>query len=460
MQHNIPRRGGWVLPCAIIGLFLVFAGLAVYEYFVNRTRNFSNQALLDELADAIIVEDKSTSETLSWPQWRGPYRYGVAHEPKLLQTWPKAGPKQVWQINGGTGFSSLAVGAGRVFTLLRRASEEVVMCWDAGSGKEIWHHAYAAPVPAGKDRSYPGPRATPTLDGERVYTVGEWGRLLCLEAATGKVVWEKDLLAEGGGVGMQWGFAFSPLVEGDLLLTTPGGRNGFALAAFNKKTGDPVWKALDDPAGYSSPISITVDGVRQVVFFTGSGVLGVAPHDGTVSWRFPWLTDFHVNAATPLFFQARKGKETLSYVFVSSGYARGCVLLKISSDGKGHFQARRVYENNQLRSHFASPVRYRDHFYGIDEIHSLTCMDLRTGKVKWTKNGFQKGSLLRVDGDLLVLNETGTLALVAANPERYEEKARAHVLSNRRSWTLPALAGGRLYLRDENAVKCVEVAGR
>jgi hypothetical protein len=182
----------------------------------------------------------------------------------------------------------------------------------------------------------------------------------------------------------------------------------------------------------------------------------VAAADGRPLWRFAWPTDYGVNAATPLTFQARKGDEVLNYVFISSGYNKGCALLKIEGDGATGFRARRVYEGNQMCNHFASPVRHRDHFYGLNE-SKLTCMDVRTGRVKWEESGFQKGSLLLVDGYLLVLGEYGKLALVEATPEEYREKASARVLNSRRCWTMPALADGQLYLRDKAKVLCLKM---
>lgn len=446
------RRGGQILPGCIAGLFLLFFLLAAYQMgHAGRPRFVSEADLIAELEGATLIEDEPPDPAAGWPQWRGLRRDGVAHQPDLLTAWPPSGPKRLWKADVGVGFSSMAVADGRVYTMWRQGKEEIVACLDANSGKEVWRFPY--PCPGTHD--YSGPRSTPTLDGDRLYTVGEAGILHCLDIRTGKPRWAKDLL--GDNPGLQWGVAFSPLVEGDLVLTNPGLPGGRSLAAFNKKTGEKVWEALDEPAGYSSPIATTVDKVRQVVFFTGKSVVGVAPRDGTLYWRHTWDTAFGVNAATPLAFRTRKDGIIRYYVFVSSGYEKGCVLLKIEADGSGGFAARRVYEGNQLRSHFSSPVRHGGHVYGLDEQNQLTCLDLRTGQVCWTEKGFQKGSLLLVDDYLLVLGETGRLVLVEASPADSVEKAGARLLSSNRCWTMPVLAGGKLYVRDERQMVCFDL---
>jgi outer membrane protein assembly factor BamB len=446
------RRGGRVLLIVCAVLFGLFAGLVVYQkHYADRERLRTDPDLGAELAIAALIEEGPPPEG-DWPQWRGPRRDGVAHCPDLRTTWSGRGPARLWRADGGEGFSSVAVAAGRACTLLHQDGREVVVCWQVRDGKELWRFAYDAP----SHRDYPGPRSTPTIDGGRVYTVGTAGLLHCLDAAEGKVIWKKDLRAECNAPGGQWGQAFSPLIEGDLLLTAPGGP-GAALAAFDKTTGDLRWKNLDDPPGYSSPVPFTAGGVRQIVAFTGNSIVGVSPVDGTLYWRPPWGTKYEVNAATPLTFHARSGDRTLDYVFISSGYGQGCALLKIEAEN-GRFRARPVYEGNQLCCHFASPVRCRDRIYGFNE-STLVCMDLRTGAVRWKKSGYHKGTLLLVDHYLLVLGETGQLALLEASAQEPEPIAHARPLT-RRCWTMPVLAEGRLFLRDEEQVLCLDVSSK
>jgi outer membrane protein assembly factor BamB len=454
--HRRPRRGRIVFW--VIGLLLVvFLGLAAYQgLYVNRKRLRPDPVLFDELADAEILEDQPASPPADrpWPQWRGPNRDGLAHDPKLLTKWPQGGLKRLWQADGGDGYSSFAVGGGRVFSMVVQPDErEAVVCWRADdTGKELWRYPYDP----GRGYQYGGPRATPTLDGDRLYIVSSTGVLLCLRATDGKLLWDYDMPGRLGAPHPTWGFADSPLVEGGRVFVNPGGK-GCALAAFDKNSGELAWKSQDDPAGYSSPLAVTAGGVRQIIFFTGTRLVGVAPEDGRLLWDFPFENDVKVNAAMPLPFRARVGGAVCDYVFISTGYNKGCALVKLIRAGDG-FQARLVYDSNQFRCHFSSPVRRGNYAYGFDETE-LVCMDLRTGEVRWRQRGFHKGSLFRVDDLLLILGEQGHLALARADPESYQELARARPLRNK-CWTVPVLADGRLYLRDQAKVLCLDVRGR
>jgi outer membrane protein assembly factor BamB len=454
---------GW----AAGGLFLVFLALAGYEkFYVNRARFVPDEALLEELSGATLLDDEGpAAEDAPWPQWRGPRRDGVAHQPGLLTRWPAGGPKLLWEAKGGGGYSSFAVAGGRMFTVLEveddQGKQEVVVCRRADDkGEEVWRHTSTPARPFQRG----GPRATPTVDGDRVYVLGGAGLLLCLKADTGKVLWQFDLLDEFKGAVANWGFASSPLVEGDRLFVMGTGGNGHALAAFDKRDGTPLWSALDDPPGYTSPVAVTVAGVRQVLFYTGTRLVGVSPADGKLLWQYPWANEQKINAATPLPFRARDPNgNVLHYVFLSSGYGKGCALVKVEPHGRGEFRARAVYQSNQLACHFATPVRRGNYLYGLGE-RDLTCLDLRSGEVCWRFGGgrrgsFQKGSLLAVDDYLLLLAEDGRLALARAEAGSYQEVASARPgLSH--CWTVPVLADGRLYLRDESRVLCLDLRKR
>ncbi len=235
-------------------------------------------ALLSTTLDpSVPAAEKETAQPGDWPQWRGPRRDGVSLETGLLLQWPRTGPTELWRAEAGAGYSSFAVAAGRAYTILQDGDNEAVVCWKADTGKESWRFRY----PARYVNDWgSGPRSTPTVDGDYVYTVGATGLFHCLKADTGAKLWQHNLLEEFNAENLTWGVSFSPLIEGDLIYTNPGGPNGGSLAAFNKRSGKLVWKALDDAAGYSSPIAITAAGVRQIVFFTGKHLVGVAPADG------------------------------------------------------------------------------------------------------------------------------------------------------------------------------------
>jgi outer membrane protein assembly factor BamB len=447
------RRTLFLLGAGVL-LLLLFFGLAAYQkYRAASIGVVGTPDLLEELAEAEIVEENLPDELpLEWPQWRGPLRTGVASQRDLLVEWPAGEPRELWRIAGGDGYSSFAVGGGMVYSMLGLDDgSEAVVAWNVADGKERWRHSWKPTTTF----QYEGPRSTPTLAGGRLYVVTASGTLLVLNARSGEVVWTVDLVLTLGATPPRWGCACSPLVEGNRVFVVAGGSRGRCLAAFDRETADLLWATQDDPAGYSSPVAITVEGVRQIVFFTGRRLLGVAPEDGRLLWEFLHETPFEVNAATPLPITARRDGKEMQYLFISSGYSKGSALVRILPGPGGSFRARAVYYSTELCCHFASPVLHRGHLYALGDA-GFACLDVRTGEVKWQQSGFQKGSLIRVDGHLLVLGETGQLALVEATPEEYREKARARPF-RRRCWAAPALAEGRLYLRDQKQVVCLSV---
>jgi outer membrane protein assembly factor BamB len=394
-----------------------------------------------------------------WPQWRGRDRDGVALATGLRTTWPADGPPVVWKKLVGCGFSSVAIAGGRLYTMEEVATRdgpeaspaspryEAIICCDARSGRELWRFHYPNRY---DERFGGGPRSTPAVDGNFVYAVGPTGIFHCLRADTGEKVWRHDLLEEFHGPNLQYGVSFSPLIEGDLVYATPGGPNGNAIVAFEKRSGRLVWKALDDAMGYSSPIAVTIAGVRQVLFLTNEALVSLAPQTGTLYWRYPWKTEGGNNIATPVAFGP--------YIFISSAYDKGCALLEVTAEADGTLRADRVYEHNRMRNYFASSVRWGEHLYGFD-MTDLVCMDLRTGAIAWREKGFRsfrKGTLLIADGHLVILGEQGTLALAVAAPAGYREEA-SHQVSEHKCWTVPALAGGKLYVRDECQLVCLDL---
>jgi outer membrane protein assembly factor BamB len=445
--------------------FVAFGALTAVELAIDRDAFKGNQTALDELRGAKLGDEGRMTAT-SWPQWRGLRRDGVAHCPNLRTPWPDDGLPVLWTVkDAGAGYSSFAVAAGRVYTMLREGDQEVVVCWKADRGPSpegaaLWRRAYPCPKPPTDHGS--GPRATPTYDDGRLYTVGVTGLFHCLNAETGEVLWKHDLQAEFRGQMPQWGYAFSPLVEGDLVYTIPGGPDGTSVAAFDKRSGKLRWKAMDDPPGYSSPVAFTVAGQRQIVCFTGKAVAGLSP-EGKVLWRVPFETAYDVNAATPLAFTIKVDAEERGCVFVTSGYNRGCMLLSVARGKDGGWTAETQYESKRLRCHFSSPVRLGDLVFGFNEA-TLTCLDVRSGEVKWRKGGFLKGSLILIDDYLLVQGEDGRLALGKASAKAFAPIALAQPMEVERCWTLPALADGLLYVRggtkDKTTILCLDLRKR
>ena len=394
-----------------------------------------------------FTSSNAPSSSTDWPQWRGPNRDGRSTETGILKTWPAEGPKVLWRVPLANGFSAVTVANGKAYTMFSDDTDELALCVEANTGKEIWRFK--------SDRNYverqggDGPRATPLVDGKLVYTVGAYGKLFALNADNGKKVWEHDLQKEYEGKMPIWGISATPMIEGDMLLVDVGGKNGYALIAFDKNTGKVIWNSHTDQPGYSAPIAATVGGVRQIIFFTGANLVAVSPKDGKVFWSQPWQTQFFVNAATLVFIPDNK-------VFVSSGYDQGAGLFQMQA-ANGRVTAQPVWLNKNMRNHMATSIYHDGHLYGFDEA-SFKCIDVATGEDKWKMRGLGKGSLMYADGHFFVLSERGKLVLVEATPTAYIEKAGAQILRGK-CWTMPSLANGKLYLRNEKEMVCLDLKG-
>ncbi len=391
------------------------------------------------------IDDSSNAE---WPQWRGPNRDGISHETGFLKNWPAGGPKVIWRVPLGEGFSGISISQGRAYTMYAQGGDEFVVCLDAATGQQMWR--FRSDEIFNDHQGGNGPRSTPTVDGDLVFALSAYGKLYALNAKNGEKLWTHDLKREFGGKVPQWGFSASPLVEGVLLLIEAGGNAGKSLIAFDKKSGREVWASQTDAPGYSSPIAITVNGVRQVIFFTGTTLVSVSPVDGKLYWRHSWQTSYDVNAATPVFLPNDK-------VFISSGYDKGATVLQMKVNS-GRVTVEEIWKSRVMKSHFASSVLHGNYLYGFDNA-ILKCIDANTGKEQWAERGFGKGSLMSADGHLIILGERGNLALAEATPLGYREKASAQVL-NGRCWTVPTLAGGKLYMRNQKEMVCLDMSGQ
>ncbi len=394
-----------------------------------------------ETVRAEASEPVSFEGGLDWPQWRGPQRDGVSLETSLIKSWPGRGPTEVWRRPIGDGYSGVAVANGRLFTLYQSDSEYVVAL-DAATGREVWEHRIDS---AYQDGQGDGPRGTPTYDDGMVYAVGAKGRFVALDATTGKPVWTHDFITDFGAKAPTWGFSTSPLIEGDLVFVEPGGPGGKGLAGFHKKTGELAWSSTSDATAYSSPLAVTIDGVRQVLFFTSRRLVSFSPPRKQPNWDFPWQTSYGVNAATPIFVPPDK-------VFISTGYGVGSALVRVDPSG-GANQVEQIWKSRVMKNHFNSSVYHQGFLYGFDDA-TLKCINAENGEMQWQERGFGKGSLLVADGKLVVLSERGLLALAAANPNAFQETARAQIL-NGRCWTPPTLAHGKLYLRNQSEIACI-----
>lgn len=368
--------------------------------------------------------------TNNWPRWRGPAGNGISDETDWNPGALTNGIQPLWRASVGAGYAAVSVQDGRLFTAGNVNGEDIVYAFAADSGKEYWRHAY--PCEKG---SYPGPRATPLIADGKVYMFSRNGEVLCLDARNGSVLWQHNVTKDSGVENIRWGFASSPVMEGDLLLLNAG-ETGMAL---NRRTGKTVWGSKNKGA-YATPVVYSAGAVRCVALFSQNALCGVKLADGALLWSFPWKTAYDVNAADPIVAGDR--------VFISSGYDAGCALVSIAND-----KPTVVWQNKAMRNHFSSCVLIDGFLYGIDGNAgkgTLRCLELETGAERWNDPvGF--GSLLAVDKKLIVLNEAGSLTIVAARPDACEELARADkavpVEKDEKCWTMPVLCRGLLYCR-------------
>ena len=407
----------------------------------RRVRGVPVLALLAALGAAHAAPGASED----WPEFRGPRRDGRSRETGLLTAWPAEGPRTLWRVELGSGYSGLSLYKGRLYTLLGRGADELAVALDAATGRTIW----SVRTDANRtDSQGDGPRSTPTVSGGIVYALGARGQLVALNAGDGTKVWSHDLAQEYGARAPQWGVATSPLVEGELLLVDAGAGDGGSILAFDKRTGKLAWRAFDDRAGYAAPIAIEVGGVRQVLFFTAGHLVALAPGTGAELWRLPWKTSYDVNAATPVFIPPNR-------IFVSSGYDVGGAVYEIAVEG-GKISLTKVWANRELKNQFSSSVFADGYLYGFDD-GTLKCVDAASGATRWRERGLGHGSLTWVDGHLIALGDRGTLVLADATPEAYREKGRAQIFDGK-TWTVPTLGGGVLYVRDEKQLVALDVS--
>jgi outer membrane protein assembly factor BamB len=390
----------------------------------------------------------SSRDLDDWPQWRGPRRDGVSAEKGLLKDWPAGGPRQVWRATGaGEGYSSFSVSAGKLFTLGAHGNTEHVIAFDAESGKRLWQVANGRRFT--NDRG-DGPRATPTVEGDRVYAFGASGDLSVLDAASGKVVWTVNVIQKFRGQNISWGLSESPLVLSDRILVQAGGR-GASIVALRKTDGSEIWRTQSDQPGYASAVMHEIGGVREAIFFTGERALAVAVDDGRLLWSYDRVSNRTANIATPIVRGNR--------VFLSSDYGTGAALLELRASGNG-VSARQVYFTNEMRNHHASSVLIGDYLYGFSS-SILTAMHFDSGKVAWRDRSVGKGSVVAADDRLYLYSEDGVVGLAEPNPAGYREHGRFRInTGNLPTWSHPVVSGGKLFIRDQDTIYAYDVMGK
>jgi outer membrane protein assembly factor BamB len=362
-----------------------------------------------------------------WPQYRGPTYAGVTVEKNL----DFKNAQERWRQDVFSGFSAVAIADGRVYTMGNKQNTDYVFCLDADSGEKIW--AFEYPCQLDPNMYEGGPNATPTVRNGKVYTLSKEGHMHCLDAGDGKEIWQRHA-KKFGAQPPSWGFAGSVTVIGNTAVYNVG-KGGVGLDA---TTGKTMWATGGNDAGYATPVPVTLNGDTQIVLATGKRVVALDPISGDEKWEFRWKTSYDVNAADPVFF----GNSFL----ISSGYGTGAAAARVDGDS-----VTRLWRNKKLKSHFNTAVFWQGHIYGLDgdsgSRSSLVCLDPATGDINWRQKDIGFGSLIIADSKLVVLNETGHLFIVAPQPESYEELHHGRPI-NGKCWTQPAIADGRLYLRN------------
>jgi outer membrane protein assembly factor BamB len=405
--------------------------------------------LLSRLASLVVLLAVGQFALASdWPQFRGPNRDDVSKETGLLKEWPKDGPSRVWQTKGlGHGYSTVSVVGDRIYTLGNKDNVSKMFALSRDKGEIIWS--------ADVGRAGGNLGCTPTVDGDHVYALGQEGDLVCLNTSDGSRVWHRDLLKEFHGSKGGWNYCESPLIDGDRLLITPGGKEA-TMVALDKKSGETIWKCaipMKSPeAGYSSIVIAEVGGVKQYVQLLNGGVAGVST-DGKPLWQYEKLGPNTANIPTPVVL----GDEILAV----AGYGKGGALLKLTASGD-EVKAKEVYFNHELTNKHGGIVVVGDYMYGDhDDGGHPQCAEVKTGKIKWKREGQGDGrgsaSVTYADGRLYFQYDNGTIALVEASPDGYKETGTFKVETDGQAWAHPVIADGRLYLREGDRLNCYDV---
>lgn len=406
-------------------------------------------ALVLLVSTFFAAEAARRSRNFDWPQWQGQDRTAVSKETGLLQDWPKDGPPLLWSLNTlGGGYSTPSIAAGRIFGMSFRGDEEVVWALEEKTGEEIWSVKIGA---ANRSVGYnEGSRCTPTVEGDRLYALGLSAELVCLQTKDGKGIWRKNLRKDFDGNVGGWGYSESPLIDGEKMLCTPGGKKA-TLAALDKKTGDTIWLASikdGNQAAYSSIVAADVAGQREYIQFLAGGVVSVTADEGKFLWRYS-KPSAGINCSTPIYHD--------QCVYAAAAYGKGGGLVQLSREGD-QVKAEEKYFHKNMENHHGGLVLVDGYLYG-EGSGRLICLEFKTGKEMWRESKAGKGSIAYADGRLYYRNENGPILLVEANPQKYVEQGRFNQpkRSGNKAWPHPVIANGRLYIRDQQYLYCYDV---
>ena len=393
------------------------------------------------LAIVVIATIATGALAADWPHWRGPDRNGIAPDTGINKNWNPNPPRELWRVSlHDNGYAGPSVADGKVFIIDHAGAQDVVRAISLADGSDVWQYRYDDLT----KHNYGYSRATPVYAGGKLYTVSFLGKVHCLDAATGRLVWMRDMKREFGGKVVSWGYSMSALVDGDKVIVCPGG-SGTAVVALNRATGETIWKGGgSDAPGYATPVKATIQGTDQYVVFTANSLIGVDANSGQRLWRYAWETKYDVNAATPIV--------SGDAIFITSGYGHGCAIIQINEDGPV-----RIWENREVMAHFNSPVYLGGVFYANSDPGFLVCLNPGNGQPIWKQQGFEKGGLVAVDGTIIAIDgRGGDVVMVEATQAGYHELGRINPLGGQ-SWPAPIVADGKLIVRNKEAMVCLDL---
>jgi len=434
------------------------------SHYSQLEQNRNQQATQQQPAPAAAVPSPSPSASVAaspgdtaaaapaasrnaWTNFRGSRRDGKYDEGSISTNWPANGLPVLWKQPVGVGHASFVVADGKAYTIEQRRSQEVVAAYDINNGHELWTQKWNAEF---TESTGDGPRATPTWEQGRIYALGATGELRCLDANSGAVIWGKNILNDNAARNLQWAQAASPLIVDDKVIVLPGGANGKSVVAYNKNTGAPVWKVLDDQQAYVSPMLVELAGRRQIVVVSSFRVVGLAPENGALLWSYPWDTDMGINVSQPIVVDRNR-------FFISSGYGKGAALVEVKGSGNS-FTASTIWENKNMKNKFNSSVLHNGYVYGLDE-GILVCLDVNSGERKWKEGRYGYGQIVLAGNNLIVTSDQGDVALVKASPDKYTEVARFKGVEGQ-TWNYPAIAGGKLLVRNSNEMAAFDISAK
>jgi len=477
LRWPVQRAGLLVVFMLVFGYFALVRFEGTYGDFAA-TYRFRFNPTAEELLLADIKAGKLktapashadatplTALAADWPSFRGPERDGIRTGVRIATDWDKQRPREVWRHRVGPGWSSFAVVGPRLFTQEQRGTDELVVCYERDSGAELWLHRDA--VRFNEAIGGPGPRATPTFHDGKLYTLGATGVLNCLDAATGKKHWSRDIVKDSGATTPEWGFSSSPLVVHNIV-TVFAGAPKKAVLGYDAASGKPAWSAGEGKLSYCSTQRAVIDGVEQLLIATGDGLSSLDPITGTVLWNYAWPFDGGSRIVQPTLIDGTD-------IFLGTGIGMGSKRLHVARNdaptlpapppsgekGRGEgWHIKEVWTTRKISPYFNDLVQHRDHLYGFDATF-FTCINLKDGKSRWRARGYGNGQvLLLADQELLlVLTEQGEVALVEAKPESHNELSRFQAIEGK-TWNHPVVAYDKLFVRNGEEAACFELPTR